>query len=135
MKKRAIFNIVGVVVLIGGISVSAFLYQTNISTKNASATSEKSATNTSDLETETRTNGITYQGKDGSTALAILVQNAKIVTSGTGEMAFVTTINNVKADSKTEFWAYTVNGADATVGAGSYVTTGTDTIIWKLTKF
>ena len=80
-------------------------------------------------------NTLTYQGKDGVTALTLLQQNATIVMSGTGEMAFVTSIDGVTANSSNQYWQLFVNGTSASVGAGSLVTKSTDTIKWELSSF
>lgn len=76
---------------------------------------------------------IQYQGIEGKTALEILKSSHDVKTqefSGIGE--FVTTIDGVEADGKTKFWAFYVNGQQAQVGAGSYVTKSSDMIDWKL---
>ena len=80
-------------------------------------------------------NELTYSGKDGVTALALLQENATIETSGTGEMAYVTTSNGVAANPKNQYWQLFLNDKSASVGAGSLVTKSTDTITWKLSSF
>ncbi len=80
-------------------------------------------------------NTLTYKGKDGVTALVLLQQNATIVTSGTGEMAYVTSIDGVAANPSNQYWAFNINDVAASVGAGSYITKSTDTITWKLSSF
>jgi len=65
----------------------------------------------------------------GKTALEATKSSAQIEESGTGENAFVTSINGRLADSnKHEFWELDINGKPAEVGAGSY-------IIWKLSTY
>lgn len=80
-------------------------------------------------------NTLTYQGKDGVTALTLLQENATIVISGTGENAFVTSINDVAANPSNQYWQLFVNGKSSTVGAGSLITKSTDTIKWELSSF
>lgn len=80
-------------------------------------------------------NALTYQGKDGVTALTLLQENAKIEMSGTGEMAYVTDIDGVTANPKNQYWQLFLNGKSASVGAGSLVTKSTDTIKWELSSF
>jgi uncharacterized membrane protein YkgB len=130
MKKRTIISIIGSILLIGLIATGIYLYQSGVIFPKAEQVQQKTTDNTPDSKE------VTYKGKDDITALALLKQNAKIETSGTGEMAFVTSINGVSADStKNEYWAFDVNGQPATVGAGSYVTKDSDTIVWKLSSF
>jgi hypothetical protein len=77
-----------------------------------------------------------YPGQDGKNALELLklaYPNTATKSSGSlGEQ--VMSINGQEAGSN-EFWEFLVNGAAATVGAGSYVTKSTDMIEWKLTSF
>lgn len=75
---------------------------------------------------------IAYKGQNGKTALELLNLNAKAVSTGEGANAFVTAINGYSPDIKKEFWAFYVNGQQAQVGAGSYITKDTDTIEWRL---
>jgi hypothetical protein len=78
---------------------------------------------------------LSYKGEDGKTALELLQKTATIKTSGTGENAYVTTISNIAANSKNEYWQFFVNGKSSMVGAGSYTTKSTDTITWMLSTF
>lgn len=128
MKKRIIIATISALLLIGLISTAVYFNQASIAATKAKQTQQEAA-----KEVENKT--ITYQGKEGVTALALLQQAAKVETSGSGEMAFVTTINGVTANSKKEFWAFNINGIAATVGAGSYVTKNSDTIVWTLSSF
>jgi len=124
MKKRTILYLVSALILIGIIGTGIYLFQSNKTTQT------KQETPVVIVKKD-----VTYKGKDGVSALALLEQNAKIVTSGTGEMAFVTTINGVTANPKSEYWQLNVDGKSATVGAGSYITKNGETITWKLATF
>jgi len=128
MKKRIIISIISALLLIGAIVTAVYLIQSDRVSKDAEQ-SEQEILGTNDSKQ------ITYQGKEGITALKLLEQAAKIKTSGTGEMAFVTSINGVVADSTKEFWSFNINGEPALVGAGSYITKDSDTITWELTSF
>ncbi len=88
-------------------------------------------------KTKSTNNGktITHNGETGKTALKVLQKNAKILTSGTGKNAFITSINGVKANPKNQYWQLIVNGKSASVGAGSLITKDSDTITWELTSF
>jgi len=124
MKKRTILYIVVALVLIGIIGSAFYYYQ-----------STKTVTTEQKILGETTKKDISYKGQDGISALALLEKNAKIVTSGSGDMAFVATINGVTANPKSEYWQFSVDGKSASVGAGSYITKNTETISWKLVSF
>lgn len=126
MNKKIIALVIGALVIIGAITATVIIIN-----QPQSNTTEQQTTKKLELVN----NELSYQGKEGITALALLEENATIVTSGTGEMAYVTTINGVLADSTKEYWQFIVNGESASVGAGSYVTKDSDTITWKLTTF
>jgi len=72
----------------------------------------------------------------GKNALDLTKKLATVVTKGEGVNAYVTTINGkeAKAENK-EFWAFYVNGKQATVGAGSYQLKDGDKIEWKIEKY
>jgi hypothetical protein len=126
MKKRIIILIVSAVLLIGVVTTGVILYQKGIIFPSSSKTQVEPA----------KVAKITYKGQDHFTALLLLQNTAKVKTSGTGTMAFVTTINGIKADSsKNQYWAFEVNGKTATVGAGSYITKKGDTITWELKTY
>lgn len=127
MKKRILIYIVIALVVIGTIASSVYYFQNQENNTSSKAQTKDTVVSVS--------KDVTYKGKAGITALALLEQNAKIVTSGTGENAFVTTINDVMANPKNQYWQFSVNGKSATIGAGSYVTQDSDTITWKLASF
>lgn len=127
MKKRTIIYTVIAILAISAITTSVYYFQMNNKNTTNKAQSNKA-------ETPIRSDVI-YRGKAGVSALTLLEQNAKIVTSGTGENAFVTTINDVIANPKNQYWSFNVNGKTAPVGAGSYITQDSDTITWKLATF
>lgn len=72
----------------------------------------------------------------GKTALEATERVVKVVKSGEGKNAFVTEINEQKADTKNrEFWEFLVNGKPASVGAGSYVIQNGDKLKWQLSLY
>ena len=72
----------------------------------------------------------------GQTALTATQADAKVVTSGTGTNAFVTSINGRVADTKKkEFWELDANGAETQVGAGSYTVQNHDQIEWRINTY
>jgi hypothetical protein len=123
MKKRTIIYLVSAILLVGIIGTTFYYFQ---STKTAQTEQKVLGENVN--------KDVIYKGQDGVTALALLEKNAKIVTSGTGDMAFVATINSVTADPNSEYWQFSVDGKSASVGAGSYITKNNESISWKLVK-
>ena len=128
MKKRIIVSIFSALLIIGASTTAIYFNQSvSVPTNNVHTQQDVLGTTTS--------KEITYKGKDGITALALLEQFAKIKTSGTGEMAYVITINNITANSANEYWQLNINGKSASVGAGSYITKNSETITWELVTF
>lgn len=79
---------------------------------------------------------LSYDGRDGSTALELLLEaDPSAEVTGEGENAFVTAIDGVAADPDSEFWALYVGDEMASVGAGSLETKDGDEITWKLETF
>lgn len=73
---------------------------------------------------------------EDQTVLDLTKKVVDIGAEGDGEMAFVTSIDGTKADSKKrEFWALYVNGKMAEVGAGSYKVQNGDAITWKIETY
>jgi hypothetical protein len=82
---------------------------------------------------EVRESGVSYEGKDGKTAMQLLEKKHKVETKDYGEMGkFVISIDGVKATDGENFWAFFVNGQMATEGASTYQTKTGDKIEWKL---
>ena len=79
---------------------------------------------------------LSYEGKDGSTALALLLEaDPSAAVTGEGENAFVRSIDGVAANPDNQFWVLYVNGEAASVGAGSLETKNGDEITWKLETY
>jgi hypothetical protein len=74
---------------------------------------------------------LSYQGKSGQTALALLKKHAKVTTKQYSFGPMVESINGV-ASSGSKYWTLYVNGAQSQVGAGAYTTKDGDSITWKL---
>lgn len=72
----------------------------------------------------------------GKSALEATQANLNTGISGSGENAFVTSIDGVAADTKKhEFWELDVNGVPAQVGAGSYTIMNGDQLVWKISTY
>jgi hypothetical protein len=78
-----------------------------------------------------------YPGRTGATALELLLEaDPSAEVSGEGENAFVTAIGGRAADdSKQEFWALSVDGEPAQVGAGTLETEDGQEITWTLETY
>lgn len=75
--------------------------------------------------------GISYKGQNGKTALDLLKSNYKVETQSFTGGEFVKSINGQTPDNN-HFWAFYVNGQEATIGASQYVTKDGDTVEWKM---
>lgn len=76
---------------------------------------------------------VSYQGKTGESALAILKQQGSIEQDISG---LVIAINGRKALSdKREYWSFFVNGKMAEVGPSEYQTNDKDFIEWKIQRY
>lgn len=133
MRKALTWILVITLVAAAGLAAWWRVDQSN-NTPLEPATSQQTEPESTEPEATERVETIQYQGEDGRTALELLEEAADVKTSGSGDMVFVTAINDVEADPNTEFWEFRVNGQQARVGAAQYETKSSDTITWKLTK-
>lgn len=79
---------------------------------------------------------LSYQVKEGETALDLLKNNYEVITKGEGVNAYVTKINKREAlSSKKEYWAFYINNKPSEVGAGSYILKSGDKIEWKIQTY
>lgn len=132
MNKKVLYGLI-VIVVLAGIGFFGYQIYQGQSTDN-STNQETSPTSTSTAELEAAPQTVSYQGEEGKTALSLLQDKAEVEMTGEGEMAYVTKINGYTAKDN-EFWAFYVNGEQAQVGAGSYVTKTGDNIEWKIETF
>lgn len=130
MNKRLRILITSIAILISLGATGFVLYQNGIIFPKTEQTQQKSVITFTNNGKEA-----TYKGKNNKTALSLLQNATNVIVSGTGENSFVTSINGITADSTKEFWSFSVDGIDASVGAGSYITKDNETITWKLTTF
>ena len=75
---------------------------------------------------------ISYQGVEGKTALELLkvFHQVEVKSYSFGDM--VIGIDGNTPDPNKAFWAFYLNGSQAQVGAGAYVTKSSDQIEWRL---
>jgi hypothetical protein len=117
--KTKITVIVALVVLIGaGASLGAY--------EHIHSGQVKTVTNSKQQLTQ-----ISYDGKNGVTAYALLQRYATVHAKHYSFGYLVTSINGVTGNGP-KYWTFFVDGKAASVGASTYVTKDTDTIMWKL---
>lgn len=97
----------------------------------ASCTKTTDNTNTSNSNQAAQAEEISYTGQAGKNALELLAQSYAIESTPEG---FVNEINGRRPADR-QFWAFYVNGAQASVGAKDYITTDTDQIRWVLESY
>jgi len=78
-----------------------------------------------------QTTQISYQGQSGINALALLKKHAQVTTKHYSFGDMVTSIDGTTGNGP-KYWTFYLNGKEASVGAGSYVTKSSDHITWKL---
>ena len=78
-----------------------------------------------------QTTQLSYKGQDGVSALTLLKKHATVQTKHYSFGDMVTSINGT-AGNGPKYWTFYVNGKQADVGAGSYTTKSSDTLMWKL---
>lgn len=139
LSKNTIISVISALILFGLGIGAGILTQISINPDNntgATVITEPQITMTNGSNNVSKIGfQFSYKGEDGKTALELLQKKATIKTSGTGENAYVTTISNIAANSKNEYWQFFINDKSSMVGAGSYTTKSTDTITWKLSTF
>lgn len=127
MKKLNIIGIAIIIIVIGLATGGFLIYQSN-NNKN-----ENIPVTTNKCPTTNEGKTITYKGVAGSTALALLNNICEV---GTDTYGMVATINGLSSNSaKNEFWSFSINGATANEGAGTFITKDSDTITWVLTSY
>jgi hypothetical protein len=77
------------------------------------------------------TDYVMYEGVDGKTALELLKQNTEVVTKSYDFGELVTSINGNDGGGQ-KYWTFYVDGKEAQVGAGTYVTKNGEKIEWRL---
>jgi hypothetical protein len=74
---------------------------------------------------------IGYRGQNGVNALTLLERHAQVQTKHYSFGDFVTSIDGVPGNGP-KYWTFYVNGRQASVGAGAYISKNSDKIDWKL---
>ncbi len=129
MKKylSRILTVVAAAALLGG---GFIVLRSRDATAPDSSQAVTKSTKVITFSTDKKT--VSYDGQDGKTALELLKALATTETESSAYGDFVTSINGLKAESNKEYWSFYVNGAYASEGAGTYKTSDTEKIQWKL---
>lgn len=109
------------VVLIAALGLGGWAYVANLPSHK-----EGVATNAQHQMTQ-----LSYKGQTGQNALNLLKKHATVTTKHYSFGDQVTSINGVKGAGP-KYWTFYINGKMAEVGAGSYTTKSTDTLMWRL---
>ncbi|MGA3150525.1 MAG: DUF4430 domain-containing protein [Candidatus Saccharimonadales bacterium] len=80
---------------------------------------------------QSQTTEISYKGENGKDALTLLKQHAQVQTKHYSFGDFVVSINGI-AGNGPKYWTFYINGKEASVGAGAYITKNSDILDWKL---
>lgn len=139
MNRMKWIGLIVVIILVGWLVSARRQSPTQeVGTSPIVATTEQTATPTTDIASTDLTKPIgattySYDGIDGKTALDLLkAKYQKVETQSSSVGDFVTAIDGKKADPAKEYWAFYLNGALASEGAGTYITKSTDKIEWRL---
>lgn len=133
MKKYALPVIVVLALTLVGLGIYAGQDNSSDNTSETTQTEEIVNQQTLNISEDGRT--VSYDGVAGEDALTTLLSLGTAETESSEFGEFVTSIEGVEADSSSEFWAFYVNGAQASVGADSYVAQEGDKIEWTLESF
>lgn len=74
---------------------------------------------------------LSYKGQSGQNALALLKKHATVTVKHYSFGDMVTSVNGVNGTGP-KYWTFYINGKMAEVGASSYTTKSTDTLMWRL---
>ena len=130
MLKKILIGLVVAAALIAGYIFwpSAATYTNTNTNIVANANTNTSTCTTTSLAGA----AVSYQGKAGVTAAALLTQNNHTV--GKDSSGLINAIDGVKPGDR-QYWAFYVNCELAQVGAEQYTTKDGDIIHWKLESF
>jgi hypothetical protein len=135
MKKYTKIVLPLVIILLLGFSFwNLKLQDQKITIQNEKAVQQISAS--LKISYGTNVQSFDISGFIGKTALEATQASTKVITTGTGTGAFVTSIGSRTADTKKrEFWELDANGTETQVGAGSYIIQNNDQITWKISNY
>lgn len=98
---------------------------------SANAASKPAAAKTTEAAIDRDLKTITYEGRDGETALDLLRDAGYDVTVESSSLGdYVTAIGDV-ASTKSEYWLFEVDGKMPNVGADAYETSDGEQVEWR----
>jgi hypothetical protein len=118
-KTKTIILSIVAVAMVGGAGTAAYVANSSSHKVDVSKNSKQ------------QTVYIKYNGQSGVDALTLLKKHASVHTKHYSFGDLVTSINGT-AGNGPKYWTFYLNGKEASVGAGSYVTKSTDKIEWRL---
>jgi hypothetical protein len=127
---KVLVSITAAVVLLLGAGASTVAWRLHDHAKAAKAGTAQTVA-AKDTKAAATVSNISYPGKEGQNALALLQEKAKVVTEDSSYGPYVDSVNGVAGGANGKYWTFYVNGAQAQVGAGAYITHDTDNITWK----
>jgi hypothetical protein len=129
-KSKILATIAVVVILIG--AGWALIYNKNQRSNQSPAnqnSSQEEVSNNQNVVIEA--DKISYPGEAGQTALSLLQKHTQTKTENSSFGEYVVSINDNDGGGS-KYWIFYVNDKQSEVGAGSYVTSDTDSIEWRL---
>ena len=136
-KKQLIISITSAVLLTASVATGFYLSSAKTEKKTPIEVVQQQVQKLKvDIEFSNEGKELSYKGQSGKTALELLSAGTEVLMNGNDKNTFIVGINGVNAVSdENEYWGFFVNGEVASVGAGSYITSDSDIISWKLSKF
>jgi hypothetical protein len=119
LKTKILAVVIVIVIVVAGVGVGVYIH-------NKDNGHVQTVTNAQHQLTQ-----ISYSGKNGVNAYALLEKHATVKAKKYSFGYFVTSINGT-AGNGPKYWTLYVNGKESNVGASSYMTKNSDTITWKL---
>lgn len=120
LSKIKLGIVIGAVVA-GVAAGGAWLYHTNMPAHDVLAASVA----------RNQLTQLSYHGQNGVDALTLLKQHARVETKHYSFGDQVVSIDGVTG-SGPKYWTFYINGKEANIGAGAYMTLPSDTLQWRL---
>jgi hypothetical protein len=125
--NNKLIAIVSAAVVTLGVAGGVVVWQNN----NDNNKSNQNQATTTQVQ-EQATDNVSYDGVDGKTALALLKENAEVVTKNDPSLGeYVVSINGEDGNGS-KYWLYYIDNKASTVGAGEYETKNGEKIEWRL---
>ena len=119
LKSKLAVILAFLVVVVVGVVIGLYAYSSNSAHVHTVTNAQHQLTQ------------ISYDGRNGVNAFALLKDHASVKAKLYSFGYFVTSIDGVTGNGP-KYWTFYVNGKEASVGASSYITKSSDKITWKL---